>query len=100
MVAALAILNLLLYLLFLLLMLRLVLDWVQSMAQQWRPRGAALVVASAVYSLTDPPVRALRRWIPPLRFGAVSLDMSFLVLLLVLGVLRALVSGALMGMMV
>ena len=47
---------------------------------QYRPSGAAAMAFEAVYTVTDPPLRLLRRWIPPLNAGRVSLDMSFLVL--------------------
>lgn len=66
----------------LVLLVRVVIDWVQILARDWRPRGAALVIAEVVYSLTDPPLRALRRFIPPLRLGSVQLDLGFLVLML------------------
>jgi YggT family protein len=66
------------FLLFLL--ARLVLDYVQMFARSWRPRGIVLVIAEVVYTVTDPPLRALRRVIPPLRLGSISLDLSFLVL--------------------
>ncbi|HEY0189233.1 MAG TPA: YggT family protein [Cellulomonas sp.] len=66
----------------LLLLVRLVLDWVQYFARDWRPHGAALVVAEAVYSVTDPPLRFLRRLIPPLTIGTLRLDLAFLVLML------------------
>jgi YggT family protein len=52
------------------------------LARDWRPRGAALVVAEITYSVTDPPLRALRRVIPPLTLGSVRLDLAFLVLML------------------
>ena len=59
---------------------RLVFDWVQVFARDWRPRGVALVLAELVYSLTDPPLRALHRVIKPVRLGAVQLDLAFTVL--------------------
>jgi YggT family protein len=65
---------------FVLLIARLVLDYVQMFARSWQPRGVMLVIAEVVYSVTDPPLRALRRVIPPLRLGGISLDLSFLVL--------------------
>lgn len=68
----------------LLLLARLVLEWIQSYAREYRPSGLVLVLFEVVYTLTDPPVLALRRLIPPLRIGAVALDLS-LMLLLVLG---------------
>lgn len=64
----------------LLLLARAVLDWVQFFARDWRPRGAALVVAEVVYTVTDPPLKALRRVIPPLRLGNVAIDLAFMVL--------------------
>lgn len=75
------------FLFFVVLLGRLVLDWVQAFARDWRPRGALLVVAEAVYTITDPPLKALRRIIPPLTLGAVRLDLAFLVLMLVTSVL-------------
>lgn len=65
----------------LLLIARLVLDYVQMFARSWTPRGPVLVFAEIIYSLTDPPLKFLRRLIPPLRIGSVSLDLSFLVLI-------------------
>ena len=72
---------------FLLLLVRLVFDWVQYFARDWRPRGVALVVAEATYSVTDPPLRAIRRVIPPLTLGSVRLDLAFTVLMLICWVL-------------
>ena len=65
---------------FLLLLVRMVIDWVQFFAREWRPKGPMLVVAEAVYSVTDPPLKALRRVLPPIGFGQVRLDLAFLVL--------------------
>ena len=75
---------------FVALIVRLVFDWVQMFSREWRPRGIALVAAHAVYSVTDPPLKVLRRVIPPLRLGGVSLDLGFLVLFIALSVAMAL----------
>ena len=72
---------------FLLLLVRLVLDWVQFFAREWRPSGIALVVAEVTYSVTDPPLRLLRRVLPPLTLGSVRLDLAFLVLALICSLL-------------
>lgn len=64
------------------LLLRLVFDWIQVFARDWKPRGLTLVVAEATYTVTDPPLRLLRRLIPPLRLGGVQLDLGYLVLML------------------
>ena len=66
-----------------LLWVRFVVDWVQVFARSWVPRGVILVLLEAVYSVTDPPIKALRRVVPPLRLGAVALDLSFLIVIVV-----------------
>jgi len=76
-----SVLRLALFLFFIVLIGRLVLDWVQVFSREWRPRGALLVVAEVVYTVTDPPLRALRRVIPPLSLGQLRLDLAFLVLM-------------------
>ncbi|MBM6620987.1 YggT family protein [Micrococcaceae bacterium RIT802] len=63
-----------------LLMLRIVYDIVQMFARSWRPRGLALIVASFVYRITDPPMRWLRSRIKPLDLGGMRLDLAFLIL--------------------
>jgi len=82
-----SLLELLVLLFFLCLIGRLVLDWVQALAREWRPRGAVLVIAEALYTVTDPPLKLLRKVLPPLRLGAVQLDLAFLVLAVLCSVL-------------
>jgi YggT family protein len=60
---------------------RFILEWVQQIAPQWRPRGVVLLIAEATYTVTDPPLRFLRRYIKPLRIGAVAIDLSWTLLL-------------------
>lgn len=69
-----------LWLFFVLLIARLVLDYIQMFARSWRPHGFMLIVAEVIYTVTDPPLKALRKVIPPLRLGQITLDLSFLVL--------------------
>jgi len=71
---------------------RLVLDWIQVLAREWHPHGPVLIFAEAIYSVTDPPLKFLRRLIPPLSLGSVRLDMAFLVLLVMVYVLQSLVA--------
>jgi len=80
----------LVFLFFLALIIRLVFDWVQMFSRDWRPSGVVLVLAEAVYSVTDPPLRLLRRVIPPLRLGAVQIDLAFTVLFLIVVILLGL----------
>ena len=71
-----------LFLFFVVLLGRLVLDWVQAFARDWRPRGVLLLVAEVVYTITDPPLKAVRKLIPPVTIGSLRLDVAFLVLML------------------
>jgi len=75
-----------------LLFVRLVVDWVQVFARSWTPKGPVLVVLEVVYSITDPPILFVRRFVPPLRIGSVALDTSFLIVLVVVYLLRILVA--------
>jgi YggT family protein len=59
---------------------RIVLDAVISFAPSWRPKGFVLVFASAVYGVTDKPLRWLRRLVPPVNLGGISLDIGFFLL--------------------
>lgn len=77
---------------------RLILDFVQMFARSWRPRGLILIIAEGVYTLTDPPLRAIRRVIPPLRLGSVQLDLAFLIVLIGLQLLINLVLVVTAGM--
>lgn len=88
-----SVIGLILYLYLLVLFARLILSWVQVFSRDWRPKGPVLVLAETVYSLTDPPLNALRRVLPPVRIGGVALDLAFFVLVLVVYILRALVGG-------
>ncbi len=82
-----SIIELVLWFYILLLLARLVADWVQMFAHSWAPRGPILVCLEVVYSLTDPPLKLLRRLIPPLRIGGMALDLSILLVLLICYVL-------------
>ena len=77
------IIHVILWIFIALLWVRFVVDWVQVFARSWVPRGVILVLLEAVYSVTDPPIKALRRVVPPLRLGAVALDLSFLIVIVV-----------------
>ena len=61
---------------------RLVFDYVQIFARSWTPSGFLLLLVETIYSLTDPPLNFLRRFIPPLRIGSISLDLSFFVVIM------------------
>ena len=85
----LALLGLIVWLYLMVVFGRLILDWIRVFARDWRPRGVVLVIAEAIYTLTDPPLNALRKVLPPLRLGGASIDLGFLVLVLGLYLLLA-----------
>lgn len=78
---------------FLILLARLVFDYIQLFARSWEPKGAVLILAEGIYTVTDPPLKFLRRFIPPIRLGQVSLDLSFLVLVLLIGLATSFLAG-------
>ncbi len=83
---------LLIFLLFLI--FRLVMEYVFLLARSYRPSGLVAVVLELAYSVTDPPLKALRKVLPPLRIGQVSLDLGFIVLFIVVRILMGVASGA------
>jgi YggT family protein len=85
-----AVIDLVLLLFLLLLFVRFVVDWVQVFARSWSPTGVVLVVLEVVYSITDPPIRFVRRFVPPLRLGSIAIDTSFILVLIGVYLLRAL----------
>jgi len=82
-----SILNLVVLLYILVLFARLVLEYIPMFNREWRPKGALLVVAEVTYTVTDPPIRFLRRFIPPLRFGGIAIDFAFALTMLICFVL-------------
>lgn len=77
----------------LILIARLVLEYVAIFARDWRPKGPLLLLSETVYTLTDPPLKAIRRVVPNLRIGSVSLDLSFIVLLFAISITRGLLAS-------
>jgi YggT family protein len=73
----------LLFFFWLLLTGRIVVELVRAFAREWRPAGGVAVTVETIYTVTDPPVKLLRRIIPTVRIGNVGLDLSIMVLLLV-----------------
>lgn len=72
---------------------RLVFEYIRMFARDWRPSGVILMLAEFLYSVTDPPLRVLRRVLPPLRLGTMYLDLSYLVLFLGIYVARIILAG-------
>jgi YggT family protein len=72
---------------------RVILDLVRSLNREFRPRSVGLVLAEAVYVVTDPPIKFVRRFVPPLRIGNISLDLSWTIVMLAAIVLSYVVAS-------
>ena len=70
---------------------RLILDYIRIFSPNFRPRGFLLALAELIYSVTDRPLRFVRQFVPPLRLGGISLDLSFIVVFFVVQLLMRLV---------
>ncbi len=87
-------LHLVVFIFLIALIVRLIFDWVQVFSREWRPKGVVLVAAEGVYSATDPPLKLLRRLIPPLRIGGIAIDLAFMLLFLIVVILLSVLSTA------
>ncbi|GFE25276.1 YggT family protein [Streptomyces libani] len=85
-----------LYCFLIVLIFRLVMDYVFQFARSWQPGKAMVVILEAAYTVTDPPLKLLRRVIPPLRLGGVALDLSFFVLMIIVYILITAVRSVLL----
>lgn len=77
-----------------LLIARIIVEMITSFSRDWRPKGILVVIFEALFTVTDPPVKALRKVIPPVRLGAVQLDISVLVLFVIIFFLQMLLGVA------
>jgi YggT family protein len=66
---------------------RMIFGWIQVFSRSWRPHGVVLVIAEGIFTATDPPLKFLRRYIPPLRLGSIAMDLSYMVLFIVVLIL-------------
>ena len=87
------VLTALLWIFLLFLVGRLILEYVQRFARSWRPTGVVLVLAETTYTVTDPPLKLLKRFIPDVRLGNVAFDLSFTVLFILVWVVIIFVQG-------
>ena len=68
----------------LVLIARMIFDWIRLLSPLWRPRGIILLIANVIFFFTDPPLKFLRKMIPPVRLGGnVAIDTAFLIVFLV-----------------
>ena len=83
-----------LFVFWLLLIARIVVEFIRSFSRDWQPKGVTVVILELIMTVTDPPVKLLRRLIPQLTIGAVRFDLSIMVLLLVAFIGMQLAFGA------
>ena len=67
---------------------RIIIDYARMFAKNWRPNSFLLAIFEIIYSITDPPMRYVQRFVPPLRLGGIALDLSFIVLLIAINLLQ------------
>jgi YggT family protein len=73
------------------LFLRIIIDYIRMFARSWRPNTLLLGVFEVIFTITEPPMRFVRRFVPPLRLGGVALDLSFIVLLIAINLLQSII---------
>jgi YggT family protein len=56
--------------------------------RSWKPKGILLPILDFAYTLTDPPLRFVRRFVPPLRLGSISLDLAWTLVLFAVIILQ------------
>lgn len=87
-----AVLYFVLFIFWLLLISRVIVEFIRSFARDWHPSGIVAVVLEVIFTVTDPPVKLLRRLIPPVSLGGIRLDLSIMVLLFIVFILLTIVS--------
>jgi YggT family protein len=68
-----------------------VLEWVRQFRPDWRPRGVMLILAELIFTVTDPPLKLIRRFVRPVRLGGVAIDFSWTILLVLVYILMSVV---------
>jgi YggT family protein len=92
-VALFAVIYFILFIFWLLLIGRIIVEFIRTFARDWRPSGIVVILLEAIFTVTDPPVKLLRRLIPPVNLGGVRLDLSIMVLLFGVFILMTVVRG-------
>ena len=88
-----AVIYFLLFVFWLLLIGRIIVEFIRTFARDWRPTGIVVVILEAIFTVTDPPIKLLRRLIPSINLGGVRLDLSIMVLLFIVFILMQVVQG-------
>ena len=77
------------------LFLRIIIDYIRMFARSWQPNLIILGIFEVIFTVTEPPMKFVRRFVPPLRLGGVALDLSFIVLLIAINLLQTVVVSVL-----
>ena len=77
------------------LFLRIIIDYIRMFARSWQPNLIILGIFEVIFTVTEPPMKFVRRFVPPLRLGGVALDLSFIVLLIAINLLQSVVVSVL-----
>lgn len=73
------------------LFIRIIIDYARMFARNWRPNSFLIAIFEAIYAVTEPAMAYVRRFVPPLRLGGVAIDLSFIVLIIAIDLLRAVI---------
>lgn len=71
---------------------RIIIEMIYSFARSFSAPRWFYVIAEPLFRVTDPPVKFLRRVIPPIRTGGVALDVSVIVLFVIIMFLQIIVT--------
>jgi YggT family protein len=69
---------------FYILLARAIFSWLPLLFEDFRPRGWLVVIMEAIYTITDPPLKALGTFIRPVRLGGIGIDLAFIALVALL----------------
>lgn len=72
---------------------RFIIDLVLSLNGTWRPKGLLVILVESIYTVTDPPLKAIRRFVPALRLGPVQIDLAWTVLFIAVVFIQGLVAS-------
>ena len=80
------------------LIIRLIIEMIESFSRRFTPPHWFMVAGEFCFRLTDPPVKAVRRMIPPLRAGnGIGIDVSVIVLFIALQVIQIIVARTMLS---
>lgn len=68
---------------------RFIVELVMSFNRSWRPSGLLLPILDITYTVTDPPLKFVRRFVPPLQLGPIALDLAWTIVLFAVLILQS-----------